>query len=182
MKNILLIITAIAATALAACTKDEENNNMEFSRVDITIELGILDKDSCDLLNPANENCYKLSEIGLYKNPELTEKRSKLNDWVNEEIEENKKRDDDVQLMFCESCKVFDYQPVYYLIFHAPPYDNEMERDGNKIRYATSYLKLNASTVDTIYTEVTLGENHAFLSKLLYNSEDITKTMIVMKK
>ena len=182
MKRILL--RALFAIVVAACKKDEENNN-SFSIVDVTIELGILDKDGCDLLNPTSENGYKLSEIGLYKNPELTEIRPKLNDWVNVEFEENKTREDDIQLVFCDSCKVFsdyDYQPIYYLVFHAPPFDNETERDGKKIRYATSYLKLNASTVDTIYTEVTLGENRSFVSKILYNGNDITKTMVVVKK
>lgn len=179
MKRILLI--ALCASTVAACSKDDDNNKA-FSIVDATIELNILDKDGCDLLNPANENAYKLSEIGLYKNPELTERRPKLNDWVNEEIAENKTREDDIQLMFCESCKVFnDYQPIYYLIFHAPPYDSEMECDGEIIRYATSYLKLNAFTVDTIYTEITVSEYHSFISKILYNGEDITKNMVVVK-
>ena len=179
MKRILLI--ALFATVVAACKEDEESNK-EFS-VTATIELNILDKDSCDLLNPANENGYKLSEIGLYKNPELTEKRPKLNDWVNKEIEENKTREDDLQLVFCDNCKVFsDYQPIYYLVFHAPPYDNEMVRDGKRIRYATSYLKLNATMVDTIYTEITILENSAYLSKILYNGDDITNTMVVVKK
>ena len=183
MKKIFLI--AAVAIVVLACEKKDDDNNNSFSIVDATIELNILDKDSCDLLNPANENGYKLSEIGLYKNPELTEKRPKLSDWVNTEIAENKKRDDDVQLMFCESCKVFtdnDYQPIYYLIFHAPPYDNEMERDGNKIRYATSYLKLNANTVDTIYTEITVNENHSFISKILYNGVDISRIRLVIKE
>jgi hypothetical protein len=172
MKRILLI--ALCATIVAACSKEEEQS-LGGEIVDVSIELCIIDKDSNDLLNPANANGYKLADIGLYKNRELTEKRPKLSDWVYEEIAENKNRDDDVQLLFCDNCKI-----KYYLRFFAPPYDNEMKRDGKTIRYATSYLKLNASTIDTIYTEITMGD-HSFLSKLEYNGEDITKTMVVKK-
>lgn len=169
---------ALCATILASCTKEDDEK--EFTAIVVDVNIRILDKDSCDLLNPVNKGCYNFSEIGLYKNSELTEKRHKKTDVIlNEDVPQNKNRDDDVQFLLYESNNLPGRQ-TYSIHFFAPV-DYSTERNGETIWYATSYLKLDASTIDTIYTEIMESGNVMGINKIMYNGLDITKSGIVIK-
>ena len=75
MKNVLLIAAII--TTMLACESERGCMGEVFeSRVCLVF----IDKDSTDLLNPDNPNGYKFSEMGLYKDPELKERRTN-NAW-----------------------------------------------------------------------------------------------------
>lgn len=152
------------ATALMACEKNEDVEREAIAR---EVCLVFLDKDSTDLLNPDNPNGYKFSEMGLYKDLDLKE-RCKAGWRLGSE-------------MSCFSHTNLELKLYYYVLFDAPR--NYMEkRDGNAVWCATSYLKLNETTIDTVYTEVTETKYSERLSKVLYNGEDITRTGLVIKE
>ena len=162
MKKILLIAAII--TTMLAC---EKNNNEEGEFISKTVCLVFIDKDSTDLLNPDNPNGYKFSEMGLYKDPELKERRTEYWRYDSE--------------MGCISHTNFELKLFYYIRFEVP-IDYKEKRDGKTIGCATSYLKLNEATIDTVYTEVILTECSRTLGKVVYNGEDITRTGLVIKE
>jgi hypothetical protein len=163
MKKILLIAAII--TTMIAC---EKNDNEEGEAISRTVCLVFIDKDSTDLLNPDNPNGYKFSEMGLYKDPELKERRTN-NAW---------------QLgseMTCISHTNFELKLYYYILFRAQ-IDYKEKKNGETFGCATSYLKLNETTIDTVYTEIVVSEGSQRLSKVVYNGEDITRTGLVIKE
>lgn len=162
MKNIFLI--AAIATVLLAC---EKKDDVEKEAIHTRVCLVILDNDSTDLLNPDNPKGYRFPEMGLYKDLELKEKRT--NGW---------------EFDFGNGCfseTALEQKLYYYILFSAPMDYMEM-RNGNIIWCATSYLKLNETIVDTVYTEVLETAHAQLLCKVLYNGEDVTKLGLVIKK
>jgi len=162
MKKIFLMVAV--ATALMACEKNDDAEREDFNT---QVSLVFLDKDSTDLLNPDNPNGYKISEIGLYKDLELKEKRT--NGW-----------------RFGSEMSCFSHtnlEPkLYYFILFVAPMDYIEKRDGDIIWCATSYLKLNETTVDTVYTEVLETAHSQKLMKVLYNGGDVTRLGLVIKE
>ena len=152
--------------AFAACSKNEDR---ESEAIDTHVCLVFLDKDSTDLLNPDNPNGYKFSEMGLYKDLNLMEKRT--NGWLFGSEEG------------CLSHTNFELKVYYYILFDAPK-DYMEKRDGKNLWCATSYLKLNETTIDTVYTEVIVTECSHRMHKVFYNGEDvsdITNTSVIKK-
>ena len=162
MKKILLIAAII--TTMIAC---EKNNNEEGEFISKTVCLVFIDKDSTDLLNPDNPNGYKFSEMGLYKDPELKERRTEYWRYDSE--------------MGCISHTNFELKLYYYILFRAQ-IDYKEKKNGETFGCATSYLKLNETTIDTVYTEIVVSEGSQRLSKVVYNGEDITRTGLVIKE
>ena len=162
MKKILLIAAII--TTMIAC---EKNDNEEGEAISRTVCLVFIDKDSTDLLNPDNPNGYKFSEMGLYKDPELKERHTTGWHFDSE--------------MTCISHTNFELKLFYYILFE-PPIDYKEKKNGKTVGCATSYLKLNEATIDTVYTEVILTECSRTLGKVVYNGEDITRTGLVIKQ
>ena len=152
MKKIFLI--AAVTTALMAC----ENKNECCGYYDTTVYISILDKDSCEMLNPGNPNGYKVTDIVLFKDSNLKEKQADVN--------------------FISFPNIYGEQDSMYYIFFNAPMDY---RNGDKF-CATSYLKLNDTTIDVVYTEVTESTDSQVLTKVLYNNEDITRTKTIVKK
>ena len=147
---------------MAACTED---NDGEKEAINKGVCIVLLDKDSTDLLDPDNPNGYKFSEMGLYEDLDLKQKR--LAGW---------------QLVAEMNCfNNSDIKLYYGIAFHAPM-DYKIKRDGETIWYATSYLKLNQTTVDTVYTEVTETAHSLKLRNVLYNGVDITTNYFVVIK
>lgn len=162
MKKLLLIAAII--TTMIAC---EKNDNEEGEAISRTVCLVFIDKDSTDLLNPDNPNGYKFSEMGLYKDPELKERRTEYWHFGSE--------------MTCISHTNFELKLFYYILFDAP-IDYKEKKNGKTFGCATSYLKLNETTIDTVYTEIVVSEGSQRLSKVVYNGEDITRTGLVIKQ
>ena len=162
MKKLFLIMAV--ATTLVACDK---NGDVERESIDTQVCLVFLDKDSTDLLNPDNPNGYKFSEMGLYKDLELRDKRT--NGWHFDSGEG------------CFSSTNLELKLYYYILFGAPK-DYMEKREGKTVWCATSYLKLNETTVDTIYTEVLETPHSETLIKVLYNGVDVTRLGLVVKK
>ena len=71
---------------------------------------------------------------------------------------------------------------LFYYILFEPPIDYKEKKNGKTVGCATSYLKLNEATIDTVYTEVILTECSRTLGKVVYNGEDITRTGLVIKE
>lgn len=161
MRNIFSIVAII--TTLVACNK----NDVERECIETQVCLVILDKDSTDMLNPDNPNGYKFSKMGLYKDLELKDRLT--NGWYlgSEEC--------------CISNTNFEKKLYYYIRFIAPM-DSMEKRDGKVVWCATSYLKLNETTIDTVYTEVVETEYSQILKKVLYNGKDISRTRLVIKE
>ncbi|MBO7143482.1 MAG: hypothetical protein J6W13_01460 [Salinivirgaceae bacterium] len=161
MRNIFLIVAII--TTLMACKK----NDVERECIETQLCLIILDKDSTDMLNPDNPNGYKFCEMGLYKDLELKDRLT--NGWY----------------LGSEECCVSNIKfekKIYYFIRFIAPMDSMEKRDGKVVWCATSYLKLNETTIDTVYTEVVETEYSQILKKVLYNGVDISRTRLVIKK
>jgi len=146
----LILLGFFCVLALMNCSK-ENNSNESF---DVIVDIRILDKDSCDLLNPNNMNSYK--GIALYKDSGLKERRF------------------DSDLVPYQSENYGD--TLYYLSFAAP-----MDTLNNGKYCATSYLKLNETTVDTIYTEITDEVNWHHLTKVVYNGKKVGRLITVIK-
>ena len=164
MKKILLIAAII--TTILACESERGCMGEAF---DTRICFVFIDKDSIDLLNPDNPNGYKFSEMGLYKDPELKERRTEYWRYDSE--------------MGCISHTNFELKLFYYIRFEVP-IDYKEKRDGKTIGCATSYLKLNETTIDTVYTEVIVTECSHRMHKVFYNGEDvsdITNTSVIKK-
>ena len=119
---------------------------------DLGIHIFIFDKDSCDLLNPNNPKGYKESEIALYQDPDLKEK------------------------LFNVDVLPLDKDSIYCIHLMAP-----MDYKENDKLCATSYLKLNDTTIDTIYTEITETECSHTVSKIIYNGKDVDRSFTVVK-
>ena len=162
MKNILLFVAI--AMVLLACEKKADD---ERESINTRVCLVFLDKDSTDLLNPDNPNGYKFSEMGLYKDLELKKKHT--DGWCFNSGEG------------CFSDTNLQQKLYYYILFSAPM-DYMEKRDGNIFWCATSYLKLNETTVDTVYTEVLDTPHSQKLIKVLYNGEDVTRLGLVIKE
>ena len=105
--------------------------------------------------------------MGLYKDLELKEKHT-IGWRLGSE-------------MSCFSHTNLELKLYYYIVFDAPKYYME-KRDGNIIWCATSYLKLNKTTVDTVYTEVLETPHSQKLMKVLYNGDDVTRLGLVIKE
>ena len=158
MKKILLM-AAIAAAVMAACT-DEEESTRPCHMSPPYMDISILDKDSCDLLNPSNENGYKESEIGFFGDSALT-----INYIASYEGH-----------VLCTDENATCYSIVLPVI-----YNYHEEKNGETIYCSKSYLKLNSVTIDTIYTECLKTKCGMNLAKVVYNGEDITETRIVVR-
>ena len=151
-------------TLFVTCSKDEGG---EREAIDTGVCFALLDKDSTDLLNPDNPNGYKFSEMGLYEDSELKRKRTNIN-W---------------ELIPGEN-RFFNPEKLkeIYVVFFNAPMDYKINRDGKTIWCATSYLKLNQTTIDTVYTEVLETKNAQMIIKALYNGTDITKNNVIVRE
>jgi hypothetical protein len=150
-------LLSLLAFLMTACTKEEVKDPCKMGPPYMDIK--IFDKDSSNLLDPNNEKGYKTDEIGFYKDSSLT-----INCITKEE-----------QILFS------DENAVYYLILPVN-IDYHIERKGETFYCSTSYLKLNNTTIDTIYTECSMTECGEVLSKVVYNGEDITLSRIFIRK
>ena len=132
------------------------------------VSIMILDKDSCDMLNPNYSKCGMNFDMALYKDPEMKDKRP--------------------EYLLLDSISDYyinaDTSTYYYIYFYAPrDYSKELIKDSIVEWYSTSYLSVDGVSVDTIRTEVVEYINHSeILRSVFYNGKDITRLGLVIKE
>jgi len=157
MKNKISIL--VLAVVIASCSGSDEVKD-PCHMGPLYMDIKITNAKGEDLLNQSNKCCYKESDICFYKDSELT-----INylDTNGEQI-----------LRSDENQNYFITLPI--------PIDYRIEKNGKTTYCSTSYLKLNDTIIDTICTECISTDCGKILTKLEYNGEDITSTMIVIKE
>ena len=176
MKTIKMFVAiTMCATIMAACEKETsaDESNYIYKPSDgysicEKVCIMVLDKDSCDMLNPNYDKDGKKFDMALYKDPEMKEKRP--------------------EYLLLDSISDYylnaDTATYYYIYFYAPhDYSKEIIKDSIIEWYSVSYLSIDGISVDTIRTRSVEYVYHSqSLRDVFFNGEDITKTMMVVKK
>lgn len=154
MKNTIFLIGICCL--LFSCQKENEDRIIRGYFPTPVVTFSILDKDGNDLLNPYNPNSYKHNDIALYKDSLCTIKRCENYDIRYYTLEDNTKWCIEFWA-YCDSKKI---RPEF----------------NDTICCATNYLKLNDTTIDTVYSEYIISGRLKALCTILYNGDDIFHT------
>jgi len=127
-----------------SCNKEENNlNTDERMNIDVGYQLFLKNSNGDNLLDPLNNISFKHSEIKLYED-------AKLNIEIQDSL-------------------VYKSPDGYFLHLFGGG-EKEMSKNDENIKYGTSYLKLNSTTIDTIYSESIYKNEGLVLNKVIYNS------------
>ena len=172
MKHFLLI--AMCATIMAACDKEMSVDEPYYAykpsdgySICEKVCIMVLDKDSCDMLNPNYDKDGKKFDMALYKDPEMKEKRP--------------------EYLLLDSISDYylnaDTATYYYIYFYAPhDYSKEIIKDSIIEWYSVSYLSIDGISVDTIRTRSVEYVYHSqSLRDVFFNGEDVTRLGLVIK-
>jgi hypothetical protein len=142
MRTLIAILLTIMAFA---CDKNnnETSSNSKIYNVDIDYQVFLKNSLGQNLLNPDVEGSYKHSEIMLYEDSLLS---NKINDSI-----------------------LFNSDGNFFLRLFGGG-SEELIYNTERIKYGTRYLKLNSSTIDTIYSETIYIGQSLLLNKVMYNS------------
>ena len=149
-----LSITIGICLLFASCQKEEYCQTPIAGDTPIpSVKVSIIDKQGNDLLNPNNPSSYNHDNIELYADSLTTIKRCE--NW---------------ELNF----RQYENPPKWFILIRSFADFKKYRSEFNDTLYcATSYLKLNDTTTDVIYSEYAIYGHVINLVTALYNGEDL---------